>query len=169
MKTLILESQGSNIKPDGVELESGQVNVSKVNVVRIDEIIQEDVYLLKVDAQGYDHFVLEGASGVFQDYTVREVIFEVEPREMLQNNLTLTQTMQMMQNKYGMACFADRTEVVHRKICDYRGDTVQDFETRFFDQMEPVQWGAWALCWEDFVCINIEKVYQGKIPGPFYK
>ena len=46
-----------------------------VPVVRADSIVDEDVFLFKIDTQGFDHYVLEGAKNLFEKHTVRQVIF----------------------------------------------------------------------------------------------
>ena len=48
----------------------------EVPVVRLDEVIDEPVRLLKVDAEGADPWVLEGAEGLFRQRAVAEVHFE---------------------------------------------------------------------------------------------
>ncbi|KAL3815827.1 hypothetical protein ACHAXA_007469 [Cyclostephanos tholiformis] len=132
----------------------------RVPVVRIDDFIREDVYLFKIDTQGFDPFVLQGAAKLFRDHVVRHLIFEVEPLAMTRNKITITETMEMVQD-YGMLCFLERLDV--GLDCEFRGDTVEKFEEMYFSEKN-VRGKAeelWAPCWEDFVCINIEKPWPG--------
>jgi FkbM family methyltransferase len=131
-----------------------------VPIVRIDDFIQEDVYLFKIDTQGFDSFVLQGAATLFRDYVVRQLIFEVEPLAMSRSKITIAETMEMIQD-YGMVCFLERLGVGAK--CEFRGDTVERFEELYFSDKNVREEGdgLWAPCWEDFVCINIEKPWPG--------
>jgi hypothetical protein len=132
----------------------------KVPVVRVDDFIQEDVYIFKIDAQGFDPLVLRGAAKLFRDHVVRTLIFEVEPLAMTRNKITMTETMEMVQ-KFGMLCFNERTD--QSPQCEFMGDTVEQFEKLYFSErnVNVNAGGMYADCWEDFVCINIEKPYTG--------
>ena len=78
---LFTAGAGSSFQPNpGAKNEKSKWQ--KVPVVRIDDIIQEDVYLFKIDTQGFGVFVLQGAAKLFRDYIVRQLIFEVEPLAM---------------------------------------------------------------------------------------
>jgi FkbM family methyltransferase len=156
---LFTAGPGSSFQPHP-EAKNDKSKWQKVPVVRIDDFIQEDVYLFKIDTQGFDPFVLQGAAKVFRFHVVRQLIFEVEPLAMSRNNITMTETMEMLQD-YGMLCFNERLGVGTE--CEFRGDTVQQFEELYFSEKNvKVESGQlWAQCWEDFVCINIEKPYTG--------
>ena len=149
-----------------------------VQTVPIDDIIQEDVYLFKIDTQGFDPYVLQGSQQLFHDHVVRELIFEVEPMQMHNNHLSIIDTMQMVQNKYGMVCFTARTDLP--KVCSTTGDSggtqlsdsLQDFEAQFFqyNNVKPRDNGyEWSHCWEDFVCVNTHKAYPKPLPTALKK
>jgi FkbM family methyltransferase len=135
-----------------------------VPVFRVDHIINEDVFLFKVDTQGFDHFVLEGASNIFKNHAVRQVIFEVDPYTMSQLGLNIRQSLTMLQT-FGMLCFTDRSD---NQGCEYLGDSAKGFEALFFENIKVANSGKWAKCWEDFLCLNIEKIYPGAIPPLLY-
>jgi FkbM family methyltransferase len=135
----------------------------KVPVVVIDDFIQEDVYMFKIDTQGFDHLVLKGANNLFRDHVVRQIIFEVDPLAMSRSNLKLTDTMEMVQG-YGMACFTDRNDL--EPNCKYYGDSVEGFEEKYFTKRNMPAKAKWAQCWEDFMCINIDKGWKGPVLSP---
>jgi FkbM family methyltransferase len=152
---------GSTLLPPSSK-DSGQVQVP---VVRIDDFIQEDVYLFKIDTQGFDHFVLKGAEKLFRNHVVRQIIFEVEPLAMSRSKLKISDTMEMVQG-YGMACFTDRNDLEPK--CKYYGDSVEGFEEKYFAKGNIAHPEAmWAPCWEDFMCINIDKGWNGPVLSPF--
>jgi FkbM family methyltransferase len=51
-----------------------------VTVLPLDAIIQEDVYLFKIDVQGFEEMVLQGAANLFRNHVVRQLIFEVDSK-----------------------------------------------------------------------------------------
>jgi hypothetical protein len=165
---LFIQGPGSSFQPNP-GARNDKSKWKKVPIVRIDDFIQEDVYLLKIDTQGFDPFVLQGAAKLFRDYVVRQLIFEVEPLAMSRNNITITETMEMVQD-YGMVCFLERLGVGAN--CEFRGDTVEKFEELYFSEknVKVEGDGLWAPCWEDFVCINIDKPWPGaELPACGFK
>ena len=78
----------------------------KVPVVRVDDVVAEDVFLLKIDTQGFDSFVLQGCEKLFHHHIVRQVIFEVEPLPLGKVGVNNIETiLELVQNDYGMMCF----------------------------------------------------------------
>jgi FkbM family methyltransferase len=133
----------------------------KVPVLPIDLVIDEDVFLFKIDTQGFDHFVLEGAKKLFENHVVRQVVFEMDPYLMNQQGLNIKQTLEMLQ-EYGMLCFADRND---NQACDYLGDSAEGLNEHFFNNIKSEIGGQYTqFCWDDFLCLNIEKEYDGDIP-----
>ena len=62
----------------------------------MDDLIKEDVYLFKIDTQGYEKFVLEGSKDLFENYVVRQVILEVDPFTMAPNNVTVHHVLDLL-------------------------------------------------------------------------
>ena len=135
-------------------------NKVDVKVVRIDDIIRDDVYMLKVDTQGFDQFVLEGASKLLKNHVVGQVIVEVDPYNMGFHNRTVHSFLDLFQDN-GMVSFQTHSET--HGHCQYFGESVQGFE-KVFDGA-PHKYKRWAECFEDFLCLNVEKEYPGKMPG----
>jgi FkbM family methyltransferase len=135
-----------------------------VRVVRLDDIVRDDIYILKVDTQGFDQYVIEGASELFKNHVVRQVIVEVDPFNMAFNNHTVHGFLELFQDN-GMVCFQTHSDT-HRH-CEYFGESVEGFE-KVFDGT-PQKWGRWGECFEDFLCLNIEKAYPGELPGMMNK
>ena len=136
-----------------------------VPVVRVDDIIRDDIYLLKVDTQGYDQFVIEGASEIFKNHVVRQVIVEIDPINLMANNLSVHGFLEVLQSN-GMMCFTARSDVTKKKHCRYFGDSVEGFEVVF--DGKPGYSQQWADCFEDFLCLNTEKIYPGKFPESLF-
>jgi len=86
-----------------------------VKVVRVDDIIREDIYLLQIDTQGFDQYVVEGASEIFKHHVVRQVIVEVDAYNMGHNNHTVHGFLDVLQSK-GMMCFTTRTDQLKNAI-----------------------------------------------------
>ena len=56
------------------------VNIS-VPSVRLEDVVKEDVLLMKVDVEGWEWSVFKGAAGLIRDYKVENVIMEYSPGE----------------------------------------------------------------------------------------
>lgn len=133
---------------------------ARVRVVRLDEIIMEDIYLLKVDTQGFDYFALQGAQKIFDNHVVRQTILENDPWVMQKNGVTTHDVIELTQS-YGLVCFASSGDET-KEHCRYNGDSVDGYEKVFYPRMEKSR--KWGECWDDFLCINIEKEYTGAHP-----
>eukprot|EP00531_Pseudo-nitzschia_arenysensis_P015411 CAMPEP_0116125812 /NCGR_PEP_ID=MMETSP0329-20121206/6005_1 /TAXON_ID=697910 /ORGANISM="Pseudo-nitzschia arenysensis, Strain B593" /LENGTH=352 /DNA_ID=CAMNT_0003619867 /DNA_START=184 /DNA_END=1242 /DNA_ORIENTATION=- len=134
--------------------------ITEVPVVRVDSIIDEDIYLFKIDTQGYDQYVLEGASKIFENHVVRQVIAEVDPFNLSRNNHSPRTILEYLQD-VGMACFHTRTDQL--KMCRYYGESIDGLVERFpIDQTGPNR--PYSKCWEDFICVNVEKEFTGSHP-----
>mmetsp|Transcript_5099 Transcript_5099/g.7813 ORF Transcript_5099/g.7813 Transcript_5099/m.7813 type:complete len:358 (+) Transcript_5099:117-1190(+) len=139
---------------------------AEVKVVRIDSIIQDDVYLFKVDTQGFDQFVMEGSSALFQNHVVRQVIVEVDPFLMQKNQHTPASLLELLQS-YGLICFQARSD--QRKECGYYGERIDKFQEIFDGEEDDKTYNGqklWSKCWEDLLCVNVEKVYPGEEVPP---
>jgi hypothetical protein len=53
-----------------------------VDMVRLDTLIQQDVWLMKIDVEGFEFMVLSGASELFKRYKIHYLLSEVSPRMM---------------------------------------------------------------------------------------
>jgi len=155
--SLMLKGMGSSLTKSAKMMTMKSLDVK---MVRIDDIIREDIYLLKVDTQGFDQYVIEGASELFKHHVVRQVIVEVDPYNMGQNNHTVHGFLDTLQSN-GMMCFSTRNDQPSK--CQYFGESVEGFEGVF--DGTPVRLKFWSECWDDFLCLNIEKSYHGEIPA----
>jgi FkbM family methyltransferase len=153
---------GSTFRPPSRTIKGS--TIVQVPVVRIDDFIQEDVYLFKIDTQGFDHFVLKGAEKLFRDHVVRQIILEVDPLAMSRSNLKISDTLEMIQG-YGMACFTARSDL--KPNCKYYGDSIEGFEEIYFAKGNMPPKHMWATCWDDFMCVNIDKGWNGPVLSPF--
>lgn len=138
--------------------------VIQVSVISLDEVIQEDVYLLKIDTQGFDYFVLQGAKNLFQSFTVRQVITEIDALLLGRNKVGPLDHMSLL-HRYGMQCFTARNDEIPN--CKYHGDSIGELEQMFLQGIsEATDTHIAAPCWDDLVCINIAKVYTGNVVNP---
>jgi len=50
-----------------------------IDAIRIDDVVKEDVLLMKVDVEGYEVLAIESAIGVFEKYEVHNILVEWFP------------------------------------------------------------------------------------------
>eukprot|EP01006_Ploeotia_vitrea_P009465 TRINITY_DN22148_c0_g1_i1.p1 TRINITY_DN22148_c0_g1~~TRINITY_DN22148_c0_g1_i1.p1 ORF type:complete len:483 (-),score=77.00 TRINITY_DN22148_c0_g1_i1:703-1941(-) len=51
----------------------------QIEMVRIEDYIREDVFLMKIDVEGFEWYALQGAEGLFSSYTVQYIVAEFGP------------------------------------------------------------------------------------------
>jgi len=151
---------GSSAIPKNVD--AGRI--IKVSVISLDEVIQEDVYLLKIDTQGFDYFVIQGAKNLFRDFTVRQVITEIDALLLGRNNVMPIDHMSLL-HSYGMQCFTAKND--QTPDCKYYGESVNELSDMFLQGIsKATETHNAAPCWDDLVCINVAKVYLGEVVSP---
>lgn len=80
---------------------------TNVTTVRIDDVVQEDLWLLKMDLQGYEWHALDGAARLFQRHTVAHVFTEFTPRLLRDAGVNPRAVLDTLKS-YGMICFDTR-------------------------------------------------------------
>ena len=143
-------------------LTKGKSTKEVVSIVRIDDIIDEDVYLFKIDTQGFDQMVLEGSQRLFENRVVKQVIVEVDSFNLKNNGHTPKTILEYLQNTCGMVCFQTRTDQF--KNCAYYGESIDEFTDVFRPDANEDGKKMFNTCWEDFLCINVEKEFPGDHP-----
>ncbi|KAJ3225325.1 hypothetical protein HK099_006970 [Clydaea vesicula] len=48
-----------------------------LNLVRLDEYVRQDIYLLKIDVEGFEAWVMDGATNLFKNYKVQFLMTEI--------------------------------------------------------------------------------------------
>ena len=55
----------------------GYVTRGEVNLARLDELVNQDIYVLKIDTEGYEMNVFDGGDGLFDKYIVSYIMSEI--------------------------------------------------------------------------------------------
>eukprot|EP00960_Hanusia_phi_P070906 767425-Hanusia_phi.AAC.2 len=59
--------------------ENGQYGIDYVVMVRLDDLIYENVLLMKIDVETFEYFVLDGARNLLCNNIVENIVIEYEP------------------------------------------------------------------------------------------
>lgn len=143
-----------------------------VPIIRIDKLIQEDVYLLKIDVQGMEQSVLKGAENLFTNHVVRQLIFEVDSKLASSVGVVFLDLVRLVTRDYGMLCFTTRTDFpgissygVHAELAEkfYEAELENCWSSscvlKQHKRSGPVWWGKF----DDFLCINPRKAWSGPV------
>jgi FkbM family methyltransferase len=84
---------------------TGNEKSIEVPSVRLDDIVQERVQLLKIDAQGHELQVLHGADRLLSSYGVDLLVLEFAPRLLMSNGVDPAQLLHYIYN-LGYQCFS---------------------------------------------------------------
>lgn len=52
-----------------------------IRLNRLDNFVKEDVLLLKIDTEGHEMNVLKGATGLFENFRVENILTEMKPQD----------------------------------------------------------------------------------------
>jgi FkbM family methyltransferase len=125
---------------------------SNVMAVRLDAVVAQDVYILKIDTQGHELQVLLGATQLFLNFRVQIVMLEFWPKGMLQGGSDPLRVLDLLRS-FGFACFDISAEYLPAS----RPDDFEGFVAAFNTATQAIQdpniraFGAW----EDLFCYNM--------------
>ena len=75
-----------------------------VTVIPVSDVVDVDVYLFKLDVQGFEFDVLKGAKPLFQNKTVKTMVMEVYPRGLGNAQVDFDELLNFIWNDLGMLC-----------------------------------------------------------------
>ena len=81
-----------------------QAGAQVVPVVRLEDFVHEDVWLLKMDLQGYEWHAISGATALFARHTVAHIFTEYTPRLLQQAGVRPGALVDLLKRN-GMMCF----------------------------------------------------------------
>jgi len=79
---------------------SNSENAMTVSTARLDEIVDQDIEIMKIDVEGAELLVLLGARKLLEKNRIKTIIFEVNPSRMQKLNFNLSDIVQLLE-KYG--------------------------------------------------------------------
>jgi FkbM family methyltransferase len=127
----------------------------EVPAVRLDEVIPPTVhvYILKVDAQGFDGVVLAGAEGLLLSGRVSIVIFEWWPTELDSTTVSARDTLALL-GKHGFFCFDFTTDEASGKPLNTLPlePLTGDAWIKEFPRLAHQLWGSGP--WSDLFCVH---------------
>ena len=132
---------------------SGHKFIVNVPQVRLDEIIDEDIYILKVDAQGFDGAVLKGAERLFANGRVTFVMLEFWPAVMETQSVSGEATLDFL-GSYGFVCFDMQDDLDHGMPLNFVNIEPlngKDF-VHTFPSLKKNVWGPGP--WTELLCAN---------------
>lgn len=139
-----------------------------VNVIPIDDVIDEDVHLLKIDVQGFEYFVFRGAKKLFTKHVVRNLIFEINSKLCASSGVDFMELLGMVYRDYGMMCFTTRNDYKATDITSF-GPHADLAEALFEDVLKDcwskgcMRKSSWFGIFDDLLCVNTEKAYTGPV------
>ena len=77
----------------------------QVPLVRLDELVALDAWVLKLDVQGFEYFALQGASGLFARHTIAHVLTEFSPRGLKEAGVPQPRALIDLLKGFGFLCF----------------------------------------------------------------
>lgn len=128
----------------------------------------DEIYFLKIDTQGYELNVLQGATKILQQGLVRYILFEYSPRLMEQGNLGNHTELLHMLPTMGYGCF----DMTGEHLALPRASTPI---SKYQEQL--LQWDRWGAGepfgnkegdrigpWDDILCASFARLLLDDVP-----
>lgn len=136
----------------------------EVPEVRVDEVFPPDldVYVFKIDAQGFDGVVLRGSEDLFASNRVSIVVIEFWPAEMARTSVSASETLEFL-GRHNFLCFdwgGDVTKGVHLNVLPLEPLTGTAY-VREFPSLDHLTFGSGPFT--DLICVhrNLLDEYKG--------
>lgn len=124
----------------------------EIDGVRLDDEIHEHVHLLKVDTQGHEFQVLQGAAGLIEKHGIDVLHLEFSPNLMRSNGADPVEMLQWLSDA-GYVCFYCAETFTTGDLPKFDTDPVWDYAT-FTSKFGPFYYGGVNHgMWGDLVCI----------------
>jgi FkbM family methyltransferase len=132
----------------------------EVTIVRLDEVVDTDVWFMQIDVQGFEYGVLQGALKLFENRFVASLMFEYYPRGLESAKVDHAELVSFVWHKLKMFCSIARLKDPHagsgfvwKHAHNLTGfvaymDHIRDFDLK--NNLRTTYWGTWY----DFVCFN---------------
>lgn len=138
--------------------------VREVSILPLSAIADVDVFLMKVDVQGFEFEVLKGAKQLFDEKVVKSMLMEVYPRGLGNAGVNFHEFLNFLWNDLGLICSSSLPlnnmafDISHPSTLPQFAAYLQDLS----DQVKNVaNWGKF----DDFFCFNRRKVWKWQEVG----
>ena len=155
---MLFRSTDGNV---GKDVDASMYSSQTVRVTTLDAEIQEDVYVLKVDVQGWEPHVFEGALQLLQHFNVTFIVFELSPYVSCESGSNPMRTANLL-NCLGYQCFDMMwwpTEDATRKYTKRPEHAKSQTQVRE-DTMSFVDWANSLVGFTDLICAKKESVHH---------
>jgi len=150
-ETGVITMRGAGMMASAVQAFWTNNVVSTANVVRVDDMVQEDrIYMFKTDIQGLDFFAFVGAEKLFRNSYIEMVLFELWPRNQIMKNVTSQMFFDLVQKDYSFyPCFD-----VSNKDAPLVRDPSTESYAKWADTHSNQVWVGW---FDDILCMNAQR------------
>lgn len=146
---------------------ASEVKRVTVPVLRLDEAVDEDLWLLKMDTQGNEGHVLAGSAGLFMRRTVAHVLSEFDPRLLRRAGTPPRQVLALL-HRAGFLCFDVRNPRgapwalgrTHPLGIDAYVEAMDRHEISALKQRPAPKWAKNFGAFDDIACANAAKVWR---------
>jgi FkbM family methyltransferase len=173
---MALDGSSSSFSPSG----TGREGVRSVPIRRLDDLIDEDLWLLKLDVQGHEAHVISGAARLFERNVVAHVMTEFDPRLLRENGVRPRQVPDLLQQA-GFACFdmrngdgpragpnhtapfalgKDHPTDIDAYVAALDRNTKRGMKQDEEGRRRPAVWAVRYGSFDDLACVNLRKVWR---------
>lgn len=145
---MVVSGPGSSVVETAPGADS--TKVEKVQIVRISDYVQTDVFFFKLGVQGFEFSVLQGTKELFQNHKVKTLMMEVYPRGLGHANVNMEEMLNFIWYDLGMFCSTTIGGAARQKFPMDHSNSIKGFASFLQSKTGPVWWGAF----DDFFCFN---------------
>lgn len=138
-------------------------NYKNVTILPVSDVVSANVYFFKLDVQGFEYEVLQGAKGLFDNHIVKTLLMEVYPRGLSNAGTDFLEFLSYIWNDLGMFCSSSNMGRSSFKV-DHPGslsEFAEYLKSLSENNITKVWWGQF----DDFHCFNREKIWVSEVGG----
>ena len=130
-----------------------------VTILPVSDVVDTDVFFFKLDVQGFEFGVLNGAKTLFDNHIVKTVLMEVYPRGLGNAGVDFLEFLRFIWDDLGMFCSSANPVSSKTFKIDHPSslpDLDEYLKTLSNSEGAKVWWGVF----DDFYCFNYRKIWK---------
>lgn len=147
---LTLNGPGSSMVEEPPDALYATLEVKSIRILRLDDVIDTDIFFYKLDVQGAEFEVLKGSKYLFQNRTVKTLMMEVYPRGLGHAGVNFEEFLRYIYEDLGMFCSTATGAF---------GNHPNSIE-QFADLLNRSTGSLWWGRFDDVFCFNIRKTWN---------
>lgn len=132
----------------------------EVNIFPLSDVVNVDVFLMKIDVQGFEFEVLKGAKALFKEKVVKTLLMEVYPRGLGNAGVDFLDFLSFLWDDLGLMCSSSLPPSSKGAFKVNHPNSLPEFAEYIKGISDGARNIPWWGAFDDFYCFNRRKLWK---------